>query len=128
MSGPVSKRIVLQRLRNRIIESLELAASHDSQLEYQKSAPLIDVPAQVINLWEDFVGDDWRQHYTAGEVFTAREIDAIASFHPVWDEIAQQAPDLPLDALIHTPAWLRLAKSAMAALEVFLERGRLPED
>jgi hypothetical protein len=128
MSDTPSERIVQQRLRNRIIESLELAASIEDQHEYQRRVPFVDVPTQIINRWEDFVGRDWRRHYPAGDVFTLPEIDAIAEFDAVWNDVAERAPDLPLEALALTADWKRLMETADRCLQVFLHRGRLPED
>jgi hypothetical protein len=128
MTRPVPDRIVLQRMRNRIIESLELASSHEVQSEYQRKVPLVDVAAEVFNQWEDWVPKDWRRHYMAGDVFTSAEIAAIAAFEIVWDEIASELPELPLAALMPMPGWQRLADAAAASLRIFLERGRLPED
>lgn len=128
MSEPIPKHIVLQRLRNRIIEVLELAASQAGPPEHDKSASPIDIPSLVLNFWGDFVGDDWRRHYTAGDVFTPDEIDAIAAFQSAWDEVPDQALALSRDTLTHMPAWFRLIESAVTSLAVFHERGRLPED
>ena len=52
--GAPSERLVAQRIRNRIIEYLELAASYAAQEEYQRVAP-INVPSEVMNQWEDWV-------------------------------------------------------------------------
>lgn len=128
MSDTPSERIVQQRLRNRIIESLELAASIEDQREYQRRVPFVDVPTQIINGWEDFVGQDWRRYYAAGDVFTSSEIDAIAEFDAVWDDVAERTPDLPLEALAGTADWKRLMEAADRSLQVFLRRGPLPED
>lgn len=46
-----SPRLVAQRIRNRIIEYLELASS----FEAQQHAPIAHVPNEVINQWEDWV-------------------------------------------------------------------------
>lgn len=123
-----SERIVQQRLRNRIIESLELAASIEDQGEYQRRVPFVDVPVEVIHKWEDFVGQDWRRYYAAGDVFTPSEIDAIAEFDAVWNDVAERIPDLPLEALAGTADWKRLMEAANNSLQVFLRRGPLPED
>lgn len=128
IDGAPSESIVQQRLRNRIMESLELAASIEDQREYQHRVPFVDVPTEIINRWEDFVGQDWRRHYAAGAVFTTSEIDAIAEFDAVWNDVAERVPDLPLEALAGTADWKRLMEAAGRSLQVFLRRGRLPED
>lgn len=119
----------LIRIRNRIIEYLELAASHEEQTAYQTAAPHIHVPNEVINRWEDWVRPDWQRYMTA-PVFSLAEIEAIAAFHSSWDAVASATPDpLPsLGALTGTEQWQRLAKAATSALEVFQIRGYLPEN
>lgn len=110
------------------MESLELAASIEDQREYQRRVPFVDVPTEIINRWEDFVCRDWRRHYAAGDVFTPSEIDAIAEFDAAWNDVVERVPDLPLEALAGTTDWKRLMETAGRCLQVFLRRGRLPED
>lgn len=79
-------QIGLQRIRNRIIEHLELASSFESQREYQSVAP-IHVPNDIINQWEDWVHDARVLNFTM-PVFSVDEQDAVARFHRAWDEVA----------------------------------------
>jgi hypothetical protein len=125
----MTELIVIQRIRNRIIEYLELASSFDDQSAYQAAVPYINVPNEVINQWEDSVGPDWHNYITA-PVFTPDEIIAIGQFYDVWDAVAVATPDPlpPLQALLDTGEWQRLASAAAEALTVFQFRGRLPED
>ena len=46
-----SARLVEQRIRNRIIESLELAASFEVQQQYERDVPIAYVPGEVLNQW-----------------------------------------------------------------------------
>lgn len=52
-SSEPTRRLVEQRVRNRIIEYLELAASFKEQLAYERNAPIANVAHEVINQWED---------------------------------------------------------------------------
>lgn len=121
--------IVIQRIRNRIIEYLELVSSFNVQSAYQAAVPYINVPNEVINQWEDSVSPNWR-NYIAAPVFSPEEIIAIAQFYDVWDAVAAAAPDPlpPLQILLDTGEWQRLASAAAESLTVFHVRGRLPED
>jgi hypothetical protein len=123
-----TRQVVLQRIRNRIIEYLELASSFDGQREYQSRAH-VPVPQEIINQWEDWVRGPSDPAF-AEPVFSAAERDAVARFHKIWDEIASSTPDpMPsLDALFVTAAWQQLRDAALDALRVFRIRGRLPED
>jgi len=126
-----SRRIVAQRVRNRIIEYLELAASFEDQITYQRNAPNISVPNEVINQWEDWNSTDPREHWTSPEgVYTPEEVEAVQSFHTTWEHVADGTPDpLPeLEATQRLAEWDELRRAARSALDVFAYRGPLPED
>jgi hypothetical protein len=53
--GDASERLIEQRVRNRIIEYLELAASFEEQRRYEQDVPIAYVPYEVINQWGDQV-------------------------------------------------------------------------
>lgn len=48
-----SRRVIEQRVRNRIIEYVELASSFEAQQEYERDVPIAHIPYEVINQWED---------------------------------------------------------------------------
>jgi hypothetical protein len=50
-----SRRVVEQRVRNRIIAYLEVASSLEAQQEYERDVPMAHVPYEVINQWDDRV-------------------------------------------------------------------------
>jgi hypothetical protein len=123
----VSRQLALQRVRNRIIEYLELASSLAAQRRYQATAP-VSVPNEVVNQWEDWVLDPafgWEP-----PVFSREEGAAIATFHQVWDEVARATPNPlpPLEETVLLPDWEKLRSAAESAARVFAYRGRLPED
>jgi len=119
----------LRRVRNRIIEYLELASSFEAQRQLQASAQGMSAADEVLNQWEDWVTPDWKQHFTE-PVFSAEERNGIAQFARVWREIADGAPHpLPrLEALFAAPNWQALQRAAAALLAVFLLRGRSDEN
>lgn len=121
-------KVLLQRVRNRIIEYLELTRSFDAQRQYQSCAP-VHVPNEVINQWEDWVRGP-RDPAFVHPVFSKAEQDAIARFHGTWRDVAANTRDpLPeLDALLVTAEWQALRDAADDALRVFLVRGKLSED
>lgn len=126
-----SQRVVEQRVRNRLIEYLELAASFEDQTTYQAGAPMVHVPSEIINQWADWSPPELEPWQTAPSgIYTAAEWDALHAFHVVWDWVARNTPDpLPeLAALQRTPEWERLRAAADAALQPFHARGRSPED
>ncbi|WP_342115534.1 CPCC family cysteine-rich protein [Pseudoduganella sp. OTU4001] len=118
----------LRRVRNRIIEYLELASSFEAQRRLQDAAPAMSAPDEVLNQWEDWVTPDWKQQFVE-PVFSAEERNGIAQFAGVWRGIANGAPHpLPrLEVLFATPNWQSLQRAAAALLAVFLLRGRSDE-
>jgi len=129
VEGVPSKRLVEQRIRNNIIEYLELASSYDEQLQYQANVPIARVPAEVICIWEDNVPSDPRRGPLSG-VFSEPEVAAVREFHAVWERVCAALPE-PLPSLTDVQAledWDALRSAARAALDVFQQRGRLPDD
>lgn len=126
----ISQQLLQQRIRNRIIEYLEVAASADEQRDYESRAPIAHVPNEMINQWEDWVKGDDLDWY-GPPVFSKDESIALRSFHGIWLAVADETPDpLPhsIDLLLGTPAWARLMDGARAALAIFEKRGRFDEE
>lgn len=125
-----SRRIVDQRVRNRVIEYLELAASFEDQLEYQRRAPIAWVPFEMINQWADWAGDGPPTLENQDSAYTTGEVDAMRRFYDAWTAASEALPDdwPQLDEAHALPEWQVMATEAAATLEVFALRGRLPED
>ena len=128
MPEPVPQ-LVLQRIRNRIIDSLQTLSSFDEQRRYAQTVPICYVPYELINGWEDWVDAPRPEHFT-DPVFTGSERDAIERFHAAWDEAARALPKdyPPLEEVLGAPYWAKLRGAALKALAIFLKRGRLSED
>lgn len=125
-----SERVIEQRVRNRIIEHLELASSFEVQQAYQAEVPFVNVPYEVINGWEDWVRPgSWPLSGPSGAL-TDDEVDAVRTFTNVWDAVADEIPDdYPRLAEVQAmEAWNRLRDAAVVALAVFASRGPLSED
>ena len=119
--------IVMQRVRNRIIEYLECASSYQDQREYQ-AHQVCHVPGEMINQWEDSVYADIDAY--APPVFSQDEQAAMRRFQAAWESVCDDTPNpLPdLEVLIGTEPWDRLRAAAEAALRVFARRGKLDEE
>jgi hypothetical protein len=126
----VSQRIVDQRVRNRVMETLELAGSFEAQQVYAETVPIANVPAEVINQWSDWVHVDPNTDPNISAVYSSQELDAIRRFHLVWLKACDAYPDgFPSVAEIQTiPEWSLLREGARAAKAIFDQRGPLPED
>ncbi len=126
----LSQQLLHQRIRNRIIDYLELTASADEQRDYERRVPIAHVPNEMINQWEDRVSSDDLDLY-GPPVFSDDERHALSRFNSVWLEVADETPDpMPssIELLLGTPAWARLMAEAQAALTVFEKRGRFDEE
>lgn len=125
-----SPRVVEQRVRNRVIEYLELASSFHEQQEYERSVPIAHIPYEVINQWEDWVHQDPREDPKLSDVYDGAEVEAMAQFHAAWDDAASAVPNNypPLSEVQALPEWRRLRDVAESAVSVFRRRGKMPED
>ena len=125
-----SRRVVQQRVRNRIVEYLELASSFEAQLEYQRTAPIAYVPSELINQWEDWVHTDPRTVDQHPDVYSTDEIEAMKRFHVVWEATADSLPNPlpPIDQVQLLPEWNNLRRAADHALSIFLIRGPMSND
>jgi hypothetical protein len=122
-------QLVLQRIRNRIIESLEMFASFDEQRSYAQRVPICYVPYELINGWADLV-DSPHPAFLAEPVFSSEEGDAIEHFYSYWRKAVDALPEgyPPLEDVLKATYWVRLCDAARQVLAVFLVRGRLSED
>lgn len=130
--GPMTdSEVVARRVRNRVIDYLELVASLDEQRRYQAAVPLVHVPSELINQWEDWVRGSSEQLPDAfpSTVYSPAEVAAVASFHAVWDSVAARTPNPmpPLAELHQLPVWGEMTSAAQEALGVFRIRGRTLE-
>lgn len=125
-----SRRVVEQRVRNRIMEYLELASSFEAQLEYQQNVKIAHVPNEVINQWEDWVHTDPRTLDQHPDVYSTDEITAMKRFQEVWEATADATPNPlpPMEEVQLLPEWNNLRRAAEQALSVFLIRGPMSND
>jgi len=83
--GTPSPLLVEQRIRNRIMEYLELASSFEARCRYQAATAVAYVPDEVINLWDDWNPVDqtrWPGRLKAP--YSDEEIAAMQGFHAEW--------------------------------------------
>jgi hypothetical protein len=126
----IAPEVLYNRLRNRIIEHLDLVASAEKQLAYQQAAPIAHVSDELFNAWGDWVADEATIDEFQAPIFSLEEQQAVRVFNAQVDAVARKTPqELPyITSFIDTPAWRELSASASAALAVFMVRGFGPED
>ena len=107
-----SRRVVHQRIRNRIIESLELASSIPSQREYARRIPNVYVPYEVLNGWDDFVNERTLPNLFVEPVFTSEEREAVISFHDATVMVPIPSGFPPEESVWTSEYWQQLARIA----------------
>jgi hypothetical protein len=121
--------LVAQRVRNRIIEYLELAASFQEQLAYQLRVPDVNISNEMIEQWFDWVHLPSVESY-GPPVYSREEHNSIVAFNALLQDVCDQTPSHlpPIAELIRLPVWISVRDGAQIALGVFRKRGRLSED
>ncbi len=117
----ISNTLLNQRIRNRIIEVLEVTSSPSDQEKLGAN--------EVINMWEDWVDDEKIKNYVE-PVFTKQEQEELLKFHTTWHHVTNNTPK-NMDAIsdfLHNKYWLQLMSSATKTLDTFNHRGKLSED
>src|SRR5262252_3172902 len=74
-----------------IIEILELLASPEQQLAYERNLPHVDTSAEMLCMWFD-------DHYRPDDMFfsscfTADELAVLAEFHRFYEERSKELPE-----------------------------------
>ena len=113
------------RLRNRIIEHLQLLSSYRRQLTFQANAPSAHVSDELFNTWRDWVPDEAAIAEFGPPVFSPAEVSAIRQFHRQLGTIAAVTSDPlpPIAEFLGTPDWQTLSNAAKQALLAFAARG-----
>lgn len=130
MTDQPSSLLVDQRIRNRVIEYLDLVSSFEAQLEYQSAVPQVSVPSEVIDQWEDWVHRDPREHEDYPVVCSPEEVEALRAFQSAWESAADNLPNPlpPLHECQTLKAWQGLRDAALVASAVFAVQGQQSDD
>ncbi|TGK41523.1 hypothetical protein [Leptospira andrefontaineae] len=117
----ISERLLLQRVRNRITEVLDIAS--DIEAHYRFGGD------EIINLWEDWV-DEYRLNRYIEPVFSKSEQTAIKDFHRIWLYVCENTPQIlpPVEELSRSDLWLQLIAIAQDSLSIMNERGKFSEE
>jgi hypothetical protein len=118
-SSPL-EAVMSQRIRNRVIDCLEIVADESSQAAFG--------PDGLINWWED-----WREAALGPPPLPSlapNEHAVVAAFDMTWLALAEGTPNPmpPLAELREDPLWQAFVGAAQRALAVLSKVGRLPED
>lgn len=115
----VSQILLLQRIRNRIIETLT-SYTHESTWDLFGAD-------EMVNIWEDWVDEQRLESYIA-PVFSQSEQAALHQFHQDWLDYCDNTPfQLPKD-FKENEQWQQLLNSAQKALNTFNAIGTFDEE
>ncbi|MFY2763694.1 hypothetical protein [Arenimonas sp. MALMAid1274] len=112
--------VMSQRIRNRVIDCLEIAADESKQDAFG--------PDGVVNLWEDWRGAALGPPPISS--LTPDELAAVYAFDAMWVALAEGTSN-PMPALAELrqiPLWQSFVAAARCALAELSQVGRLPED
>ena len=116
----ISDTLLKQRLRNRLIESLDAFADNDTV-----EAVGTD---EIIQIWYDYMDED-RMEFFDEPVFSVEELNAIKRFHNLLDKTHQNIPSTwKLEELEGIEEWSALVAMACKGVSVFYKRGLLDEE
>jgi hypothetical protein len=98
-----------------LVESLLYIASSEKAREYQRNAPIADVPAELFCQWDD---EYHPEDPVLPEAFTENELKALASFHRQFEKVADATPDIlpPLEEFFTLPEFQSLQRRAVQTL------------
>lgn len=124
----VPASVVARRMRNRLMDYLEIASSFEEQQRYDREVSIVHVPYEILNQWGDWVPSGVSRLSTA--VFTNDEIAALHCYEQVLDAAAKAMPDdFPrLAEVQRSTYWSHLAEAAAETLAVLNVRGRLLDE
>jgi hypothetical protein len=95
-----------------IIEILELIASEEQQLSYERNVPHVDITVELLSMWFDdqYHPDD----AFFRSCFTADELAALAEFQRFYDERCKKLPESEgtVRTWLASPVWREIMRKA----------------
>lgn len=113
----ISTQLLYQRIRNRVIELMEMHSTFEGTLG----------AFSMLNMVDDWLPVPYEN---APNVFSTKEKDAIADFLRLF-EVAADATLVntwDVEWFKNSPEWSALSKVAQEAYDIFMQRGRFSED
>jgi hypothetical protein len=101
--------------RNNIIEILELLASEEKQLTYERDVPHADITAELVCMW---FNDQYHPGRGFGAFFSPDELAALARFHQLYDGCVDRLPESQgtVRTWLADPLWRQIMQEAQATL------------
>ena len=106
-----------KRIRQNILDTLDLWSLKDKQLEYQKNVPIAQVSAELFCQWADDFYHPESVHFKMA--FNEKEKEILADFDKIFNQISDGAPnDLPdIADFVKTDEWQIVNQAAIETLK-----------
>lgn len=104
--------------RQQIVELLELFASEDEQLAYERNVPHVDITAELLCMWFDDQYHPAQRHFA--NCFSPDELIALDEFHSFYEARASHLPDSAgtVRTWLASPLWREVMVKAQETLKV----------
>ena len=108
-------------VRRGLLQTLELLASREEQLQYQRDVPIAYVTGELFCMWDDYsaVASKNREYFSS--FFSDAELDAIEKVNATVDEVLRRVGqvDMSIEKFVLTPESDEIAQAATQTLQVF---------
>jgi hypothetical protein len=103
--------------RKQIVELLQLFASEEQQLAYERNVPHVDITAELVCMWFDDQYHPKLRHFES--CFTPAELAALDEFHRFYDERVERLPESQgtVRTWLANPVWREVMEHARRTLE-----------
>ena len=105
------------QVRKNIREVLEVIASEERQLDYERAVPHVDITRELVSLWFD--QDYHPEDPLLPLAFLPGELAALAEFHRFYDARADSLPESQgtVRTWLASPLWREIMSQAQRALQ-----------
>jgi hypothetical protein len=102
--------------RKTIIELLQLFASEEQQLAYERDVPHVDITAELVCMW---FNDQYHPGREFDQFFSPDELAALDEFHRFYDERVDRLPESlgTVRTWLASPIWREVMEHARRTLE-----------
>jgi hypothetical protein len=111
--------------RNNIVELLQLLASEEQQLAYERDVPHVDITAELVCMW---FNDQYHPSRGFDTVFSPDDLAALAEFHHFYDERVDRLPESQgtVRTWLACPLWREIMHQAKRTLNRIAEPDATP--
>ncbi|MGV3531443.1 MAG: hypothetical protein ACO1QR_03675 [Chthoniobacteraceae bacterium] len=106
----------MQSYKNEIRRLLQLLASEEEQLAYERNVPRVDITAELLCMWFDDFYDG--EQVASDPAFSVCERQALDEFHQFYDAKAELLPEShgTVRTWLATPEWREVMEQAQRTL------------